>query len=353
MIAAPTGRRHIIRSRADYGSDNVVAAMSTSLRPLPGTLAAWLGALCLVAGCSPENGPPMGGDTGGNHLVVVSSDRNQSPGQLDLYLYDLDVQGFRLIANLNSANPERNPTLSADGLVIAFESTRGITGSDLYLYSRADQAIVGLPSGVNTPSNETEPAFTGDAVKLAFTREVNGFKRICLVDGIGDTLLPLPGLDTTATYSDWAPAPNLSGNLIAFVSDRNGTPDVFVWDRALRGVRNIPVLVSDSLDLEPAITSDGHYLSFASNRLGGAGGFDLYLYNLASSLMVPLTVNAATHERNPSFGAGGDVICFQSDRAGGLGKWDIWVYSRVSGSIVQGTQLSSTADDVAPSLKWP
>jgi len=241
-------------------------------RPRHSRSAVWLGALgLLLNGCAKETAPAGCGDTGGTRLVVFASDRNQTVGQHDLYLYDLDAGGFRLIGGINTGSPEGNPSISPDAELIAFEATRGASGSDIFLYSRCDQTIVGLPAGVNTAAAETEPAFSGDSNKLAFTRVVSGFRRIFLVDGVGDTLIPLPGLDTTAAYSDWAPSPNQDGSLIAFVSDRNGTPDVFVWDRALRMVRLIPVLQSDSLDLEPSLTPDGHYLTFASNRAGGAG----------------------------------------------------------------------------------
>lgn len=314
----------------------------------------WLGALgLLLNGCAKETAPAGCGDTGGTRLVVFASDRNQTVGQHDLYLYDLDAGGFRLIGGINTGSPEGNPSISPDAELIAFEATRGASGSDIFLYSRCDQTIVGLPAGVNTAAAETEPAFSGDSNKLAFTRVVSGFRRIFLVDGVGDTLIPLPGLDTTAAYSDWAPSPNQDGSLIAFVSDRNGTPDVFVWDRALRMVRLIPVLQSDSLDLEPSLTPDGHYLTFASNRAGGAGGFDLYLFNLFASAMVPLSVNAATDARNPSISRDGERIAFQSDRATTLGGWDLWMLNRVSGNVTQPAQLSSNKDDIAPSLRWP
>jgi TolB protein len=308
----------------------------------------------LLPGCSKESTGPGGcGDTGGTHLVAFASDRNNTAGQLDIYLYDLDFSGFRLLAGINTTFPERHPALSPDGQFVAFDSDRGAPGgSDIHLYSRCEQKLVDLPAA-NSDSAETDPAFTGDSFKLVFARQVSGFSRIRMVDGLGDSLVPLPGLDTTAAYSDWDPAPNQDGSLIAFVSDRNGNPDIFVWDKTLRTVRAIAALVSDSMDVEPALTSDGHYLSFASNREGGAGGFDVYLFNLQGGALVPLSLNAETHERNPSLSKDGGRIIFQSNRDLNLGGWDLWIHNRVSGGVTRGTQLSSAGDEIDPSLRWP
>lgn len=314
-------------------------------------------ALALSAGCSAKDSPTAPpGDTGGVHLLVFASDRGQSAGQLDLFLYDLDAGGFRLIRNINSATvPDLHPSLSSDGLVIAFQSNRGGGNQDIQLYSRALQQVVALPN-VNTAADETDPVFTGDAIKLAFTqRAANGFTRIRLYDGLGDTLMPLTGLDTTATYNDWAPSPNQNGGRIAFVSDRNGNPDLFVWDAATKTLLDLPNLNSTANDVDPCMTWDSRYLCFASDRAGGAGGYDLYLYDLLGKSFVttiPAAVQSTADERHPALSQSAGLIVFQSNRTG-LGGWDLWNYQASSGIVGQATQESSTGDDVDPALLYP
>jgi Tol biopolymer transport system component len=314
--------------------------------------------IAALAGCGQTTKvvEPGGGDTGGTHLVVYASDRNQPAGQFDLYLYDLDAGGFRLIRNISSATaPDLNPCLTSDGLLIAFQSNRGgPTNSDILLYSRFSQQLIDLP-GVNTNFDEIEPAFTGDATKLAFVRDSLGLKHIRMVDGVGDTLIPLPGLDAPAGFSDWSPSPDQTGGLIAFVSDRNGNPDVFVWNASLKKVLTLSDLVSAGNDVDPSLTADGRFLCFASDRSGGKGGYDLYLYNLPLQQLVALpdSVNGPANERHPSIAGGGDVIVFQSDRPNGLGKWDIWNCRRSTKSVGQGRQQSSTSDDIDPMVLYP
>lgn len=226
-------------------------------------------------------------------------------------------------------------------------------GVDILLYDRAASppSLVGLP-GVNTAADETDPEFSGDLLKLAFVQVVGGFRRIRLMDGVPDTLLALPGLDTTATFNDTAPAPSHDANTIAFVSDRNGNSDVFVWRRGV-GLLNLPALISPERDVDPALSSDGRYLCFASDRSGTEGDLDLYLFSFQDSSLTRLDVpSTAAIERLPSLSRDGSVIVFTSNQDGGSGQLDVWNYNRTQGLVGQGNQQSSAADDTAPSLRW-
>jgi Tol biopolymer transport system component len=319
---------------------------------------AMFGAAFALAGCSPAGNPVTvgGGDTGGTHLVVFASDRNEIAGHYDLYLYDLDELGFRQVLHGDSATAaDPHPAISPDGQLIAFESNHGAGGGgDILFYSRSQQHLVTFP-GINTTADETEPAFTGNAQSLAFTQTQGGVRRIRLYDSLGDTLRSLPGLDTTAVFNNSSPSPDQTGRRIAFVSDRSGAPHVYVWDDSLKKVLDLPDLVSAATDVDPALTPDGHTLCFASDRAGGAGLYDLYLYDLPSKtfLSLPGAANSNGNERHPSISRSGDYIVFQSDRGSGLGKWDVWNCSRPLAKVGQGAQESSTADDIEPALLAP
>jgi len=321
-------------------------------------LASSLAVALLLAGCSKDSTRIVnpGGDTGGTHLVVFSSDRGQSVGQYDLYLYDLDAGGFRLIQGINSASfPDRYPAISSDGRFIAFESNRGgSTGSDILLYDRAVPGLISLP-GVNTGLNETEPCFSGDALKMTFVQQVGLSLRVRLINGVNDQLIPLPRLDTTATYNDFEPSPDQTANRIAFCSDRRGNFDVFVYDRGGESLMVLPDLASDSSDVDPSLSADGHYLCFASNRAGGSGGYDLYLYDMRARTFVttPAAVNTPQDERHPSMGVFATAVAFQSNRTTGGGKNDIFLWVISSGSVGQPPGLANAGDDIEPSLLSP
>jgi len=315
----------------------------------------WAGLLGLVCSCGKESPIPTPPDCGGMRLLLYASDRTQATGQYDIFIYDLEAQGFRLLPGLNSATlPDLNPTLTSDARVVAYERTAGGAGSDILLYNRCTGTMVPQPE-LNTVGNETDPAFSYDALRLAFVRDTLGLRRVRLLHGPTDRLIPLPALDTSGTYSDWAPAPDRTASLIAFVSDRNGNPDVFVYDRAADSLLDLPDLISDSTDTDPWLTPDGFYLCLASSRAGGAGGLDLLLYNLSTRTLVTLDpgLNTDKTERHPALNAAGDVIVFESDRTGSKGKRDVWTHTRSSGQTSQGVEQSSVSDETQPFLLWP
>jgi Tol biopolymer transport system component len=290
----------------------------------------------------------------GRHLLAYASDRN---GTFDIFLYDLDGLTQYSLPGLNSATAaERRPSIGADAQVLAFVTDRG-TGMgdlDILIYDLVTSQLAATPA-INSAGREDEPAFTGNALSLLFVRDTLGVRRIRFFNGVSDRFVPLPGIDAPPGFSDWAPAPDITGARTAFVSDRNGNPDVFVYDATGDSLLDLPDLVSDSTDTEPALTPDGRFLAFASTRTGGAGGFDLYLYDLQMKMFIPLVagVNTAMNERHPTLSSSAAVISFESDRTDGIGGFDVWNHSRSSGTTGQGANQSSTTADVEPSMRWP
>lgn len=309
------------------------------------------------AGCGGQTNDAPVSDCGGRRLMVFASDRGATAGQYSIYLYDFDGLGFRLVTNLNSPTvPNIDPAITSNLEVVAFVSERatGAGGTDILLYDRCRAQLVAAP-GINSAGHESEPAFSYDSYKLAFVRDTLGDKRIRLIDGIPDVLIPLPNLDAPAGFDDYSPSPDLTGALIAFVSNRNGNPDVFVYDAGGDSLRALPDLISPGDDVDPWITPNGQYLAFASNRTGGAGDFDLYLYDIETKVFITLAaaLNTGAVERSPNLSADASLMVFQSNRASSLGRMDLWNHTRSSGAIGQAASESSADDDVQPYMVWP
>ncbi len=307
-----------------------------------------------LAGCGGKSttAPPV--TQLGTHLVAFASDRN---GTFDIFLYDLDGLLLYKLPGLNDpVAAERRPSLGSDAQVLAFATDRagGMGDYDILVYDLTKSQLAPTP-GINSPGRDDEPAFTGNALALVFVRDTLGVRRLRYYNGVQDVFRLLPGLDAPAGFDDWAPAPDQTGALIAFVSDRNGNPDIFVYDFNGDSLLDLPDLVSDSTDTDPALTPDGRWLAFASTRAGGAGGYDLYLYDIQSRSFATLApeLNTAADERQPTLNSDASVMSFESDRANGLGQFDVWNYSVGNGSIGQGTNQSSDAEDLEPSLRWP
>jgi outer membrane protein OmpA-like peptidoglycan-associated protein len=101
---------------------------------------------------------------------------------------------------------------------------------------------------------------------------------------------------------------------------------------------------SDHSLMHPAIHADGSTLVFASDKQGGAGGFDLYVSTRSSegawSDPRALTaLNTAGNELFPTFGQNGKLY-FSTDGRAGLGCLDIYVADFVSGTARNVSHLS-------------
>jgi Tol biopolymer transport system component len=309
----------------------------------------------LAAGCGVvgnQSGTRVG-DVAGEHLVAFATDRAGTMGGTDVALYDLDNGGFRSVSNLNGPAAETEPAISEDGTLVAFGSNRtgGAGGWDLYVYGRATEGLLSVP-GLNTAADETHPRFAYDNRYLAFVRDSSGFKRIRLYDPVGDSLVALRNMTTPGAWDDDEPAPDLHADRIAFTSTRTGAKHVYVWNR-LGGLASPSALLADSLDAEPSLSGNGRWLAFASNRTGGAGSWDLYLYDLTNGAFVRLPrLNTAGEERHPSVSASGTTIAFQA-RATSSGTWDLWTWSMSDSTLRQPTGLSAAgANDLQPFLRW-
>ncbi len=312
-------------------------------------------ALPLVS-CGKKSTAPTGpnGDNAGEHLVAFTSDRGRAAGDQAIALYDIDLNGFRAMPGIDAAGSESDPCLSNDGNFIVFTASRtgGTTGSDLYLYDRFNEALLSTPN-LNTVRDESWPRFTYDSAKLAFVRALStGETRINMYEPLGDTLIPLPGLAASVPFNDDMPAPNVDGSRLAFVSDRNGTDDVLIWNRS-GGITPHALLQSGSVDTEPSLSANGRWLAFASDRSGGAGGYDVYLYDVQGDSLVTLTgLNSAGDDTHPSVSADGDVLMFQSNRSGGGGQSDLYRYTRSGGTVLQPAALNNASNDISPYLRW-
>ena len=129
--------------------------------------------------------------------------------------------------------------------------------------------------------------------------------------------LASPSVDATLRFTD----DELFG---VFWSGRSGSPDLYAATRpALAAPLTVSPLANvndpDATDLDPAVSSDGSFLLFASARSGGAGGFDLYeAPRLGAEYGLPVNVTSLSSladEHQPILLADTEVF-FSSDRTG-------------------------------------
>ena len=117
--------------------------------------------------------------------------------------------------------------------------------------------------------------------------------------------------------------PQIASQYIAFVSDRNGSQDVYLYDAKNRRLIDLPGLNSfDEIASHPSVSEDGRYLVFTVSRQGKP---DIYLYDRTTLVKRNLTANLLAEVRNPIISADGSKIAFE---IAANGQWDIAVYNR-------------------------
>lgn len=172
------------------------------------------------------------------------------------------------------------------------------------------------------PSNESDPAYSVLAQRLAFTSDREGNREIYLMDtssllyGANASLL---GATTTQITEDSAEdhSPSLSpdGEAIVFVSARDGSEDVYLFDVSSRQTTRLTE--DPASDNTPAVSPDGRRIAFSSSRTGAG---DIYLMNEDGSHLVRLTDHPA-NDAAPTWSSDGRRIAFMSQRDG---NWEIY-----------------------------
>lgn len=122
--------------------------------------------------------------------------------------------------------------------------------------------------------------------------------------------------------------PDVASRYVAFVSDRNGSQDIYLYDAENRSLIDLPGLNAlDTLASHPSVSEDGRYIVFAASRRGRT---NIYLYNRETASVRNLTQTLEAEVRNPTISADGSTIAFEANPKG---RWDILVYDRAGNPI--------------------
>ena len=234
-------------------------------------------------------------------------------GQMGVWVRDLRTGRTTLASRGASSKPfsAYNPSLSADGRVVAFETSESERGA-LAVWVR--DLRTGRPSRIPRPPGVTsdlyEPALSPDGRFLAFTA----------LSGAGESDVFLRELRTgrTVQVSDgesWEPVVSAGGRHVAF--SRSGR--VVVKDLATGVSTVVAPPAASASSSEPSLSADGQRVAFTSR---GAGEQDtgVYVRDLAtgSTLLASRATGASGPpafggSSHPSLSADGRRVAFTSD----------------------------------------
>jgi outer membrane protein OmpA-like peptidoglycan-associated protein len=209
-------------------------------------------------------------------------------------------------APLNSRDNEGAPSISADGRVLFFTACNRPDGKgscDIYFSQRTSEGSWSKPMNLGGPINtggwESQPSFSSDGRTLYFVRGNYDAQRQIRQDiyfsvfgtdmmwsepvrlsdtvnssGREESVFIHPDNQTLYFSSDGHPG---MGGLDIFVSRRNAEGG---WDKPVN--LGYPInTFNDENSLQ--VSADGRYAYFASDRVGGEGGLDLYRFELPES----------------------------------------------------------------------
>lgn len=213
------------------------------------------------------------------------------------------------VASINTPQNEGAPTLSADGQVLIFTACEidgfwgaqrtGVGSCDLFYSARSDNgwsAAKNLGNTVNSGSWESQPSYSADGRTLYFVRgkrTAQGIKEQDIYysyindDGRWVAPMKVPGKVNTI-FEEESVMIHPDGRTMYFSSNGHsgmGGLDIFMSRMLPSGDWDTPINLGFPINTYKdensfQVTSNGKYAFFASERAGGMGGLDLYMFEL-------------------------------------------------------------------------
>ncbi len=232
-----------------------------------------------------------------------------SVSALDDTTFGVDIE--KLAGSINTAENDGSATITADGMTMYFSicnTKQNKDGCSIYR------------SSYNTSRGTWgKPELVEDLAGKRTERTEKGKIRTYPTDDANPTVTP-------------------DGNKIFFSSDRpdsDGRIDYDIWTSERVGNRWAPPRRLDTTintpfdENSPYISSDGNSLYFASNGLGGYGGFDLFISQYQDGVWTePRNVGQPINSNSDEIGSvwlkNDSLVYFSSNRSSGIGSYDIY-----------------------------
>ena len=143
---------------------------------------------------------------------------------------------------------------------------------------------------INTSTMESQPCISADEKELYFVRDSKNYKSDLYFSQLykGEWSNPKPIVSANSKGSEMSPFIHPDGNTLYFASDGHpgmGGYDIFMCKKLPRGEWSAPInlgypINSEKDEISFVVSSDGQKAYISSNRDGGIGGFDIYVFDL-------------------------------------------------------------------------
>ncbi|MBA3392221.1 MAG: PD40 domain-containing protein [Deltaproteobacteria bacterium] len=226
-----------------------------------------------------------------------------------------------------TATAVRDPAVDPAGAWIVYEAKLA-SASELY---RLDLATTKTKQLTKTPQGDFKPAVLG-ADAIVFVSSRDGDAEVYRASIAGDKLQRL----TAFHRDDWDPTPAPDARVIAFVSDREGRPRIFLMDPDGTHQRRLTSRTDADLDeVVPVWSPDGKSLAYLVEAPGASHVWLRDVANGSERLLTPAGARDADATFSPDGAA--VVVSRTIDRV-----TELWAIAVATG---EATQLTSGAHD--------
>ena len=220
----------------------------------------------------------------------------------------------------------------------------GIRGTDQHFWRPTRALTIAWLVGFPIVSHAANPHQTGGASapvqngRLSFQSASSGSSQLAVIDPDGAGLRAVTAPPGSAIDPAWSP----DGAKLAFSSDREGSPSLYVMD-LFTGATVRVTGAAGVADSHPSWSPDGTKIAF--ERLDAASATtDVWIVSSDGSGAPVDITNSPGNDEMPAWSPDGTMIAFASDRTG-----DLEVF--VASADGAGTAINLTTDPVAADLE--
>ena len=271
-----------------------------------------------------------------------------------------DSLGGKLVGLQRSGDYNLAPTISPDGKLFAFFSSRSLFSIDIFVGDAATGKIIKKLGGPSSDRHFDAISFINSAGdwspnsdKFAFIVYAEGANEIAILDTKSTNVerrIKLPGIGSVSHVS-WSP----DGKTLAFSGQAGGISDLYILDLTAGTIKQ---LTNDKYaDIQPTWSPDGKTIAFSTDRGPGTdfekmkfGPLQLATYDLETGRISVFSPFARGKHINPQFSPDGKDLFFISDQDGIA---DVYRLNLASGQAFRITHVStgvSGITSISPAL---
>jgi uncharacterized protein YjdB len=287
----------------------------------------------LKANFADETGLPIGAATG----VTWASDNPQIAAVSDDGVVTTAAYGHARITATAPGGKRAAAEVFVQGEIVVASSR----GGRFQLYSAERSNLAQLRKVVDDTSGATEPAFSPDGSRIAFTSARDGQPEIYVMDADGSNVARL----TNSPAADGGAAFTPDGQAVVYHSQRTGHRQIFI--QSITGSDAIQLTQEPAENWQPTVSPDGETIAFVSSR---EGNNDIWLMSKDGSNQRAFTKTPQVKETAPHFLRDGSLAYLVEQREGGRTVTQVVKADLASGRVtpLTGTDLVINDFTVSP-----